>query len=137
MDKPDSKPPYKPFGLHLMWDAYNCAPKTLNNFRLVYKTLDKIPEILKMNKLTKPYVVFAEGNGKNDPGGWSGFIIIQESHISIHTFIRKRFVTADIYSCKKFNIKKSVDFFKKTFKPGEVEYKVQTRGRKYPKKNID
>ncbi|EKD65551.1 MAG: S-adenosylmethionine decarboxylase proenzyme [uncultured bacterium] len=126
-----------PFGLHLMIDMYNCNPDTLNNKGLVHNILDTLPKKIGMRKLIEPHVVFAKSNGKKDPGGWSGFVIIQESHISLHTFIKRRFVTADVYSCKKFNTKKVTDYFKEIFKTQDVEFYIETRGKKYPAENID
>lgn len=126
-----------PFGLHLMLDAYNCDPKMLNDKKLVYNILDTLPEKIGMKKLMKPYVLFAEANDKRDPGGWSGFVMIQESHISLHTFIKRRFVTADVYSCKKFDTKKIINYFKKVFKTPDVESYIETRGKRYPLKDID
>ena len=120
-----------------MLDAYNCDPKILNEADLVYKILDVLPEKIGLKKLMKPYVLFAKGNKKRDPGGWSGFVMIQESHISLHTFIKRRFITADVYSCKKFNAKKVINYFKKAFKTKDIETYVETRGKKYPDKNID
>jgi S-adenosylmethionine decarboxylase len=127
----------RPFGLHLMFEAYNCSPKVLNNSNLVYNLLDELPGMIGMHKLIKPYVVFAEGNDKRDPGGWSGFVIIQESHISLHTFIKRRFITADVYSCKEFDPNIAIDYFKKLFKTEDIEVKVEVRGEKYPEANID
>ena len=126
-----------PFGLHLMIDAYNCDPNTLNDQNLVYNILDTLPEKIGMKKLMKPYVLFAEANDKRDPGGWSGFVMIQESHISIHTFIKRRFITADVYSCKEFNTKIAIEYFKDIFKTKDIECSIENRGKKYPNRNID
>ncbi len=120
-----------------MLDGYNCDPKPLSDANLVYKTLDILPEKIGMRKLMKPYVVFAAANDKRDPGGWSGFVIIQESHISLHTFIKRRFITADVYSCKMFDSKVVLNHFKKTFKTKDVEFYIETRGKRYPSTNID
>lgn len=126
-----------PFGLHVTIDAYDCDPSSLNDQSLVYKILDELPEIISMHKLMKPYVIFAEGNDKKDPGGWSGFVMIQESHISVHTFIKRRFITADVYSCKEFDTQIAIDYFKKAFKTEDVETHIEVRGKKYPAENID
>jgi len=131
------KPEDKPFGLHLMLEAYNCPPEVLNDANLAYKILDEVPAKIGMKKLIKPYVVFAEPNGKRDPGGWSGFVIVQESHVSLHTFIKRRFVTVDVYSCKEFNPDVAIEYFRKAFKTDELEYHVEVRGLKYPPANID
>ncbi len=127
----------KPFGLHLMIDAYNCDPAVLNDANVVYKLLDELPEKIGMKKLIKPYVVFAEGNDKKDPGGWSGFVIIQESHIAIHTFIKRRFITVDVYSCTEFDTEFTIQYFKDIFKTEDMEIEVEKRGKKYPPENID
>lgn len=126
-----------PFGMHLMLDAYDCDPEILNDKNLVYRVLDVLPERIGMKKLMNPYVLFAEGNNKRDPGGWSGFVIIQESHLSLHTFIKRRFITADIYSCKKFDTEVAIKYFKKVFKTKDIECNVEDRGKKYPERNID
>ena len=126
-----------PFGLHLMMDIYNCAPQVLNDKDLVLKILNTLPKKLGMRVLLEPVVTFAQPNGKRDPGGWSGFVMIQESHISVHTFIKRRFVTIDIYSCKHFDTQYAIDYFIKMFKTNDVEYEIEVRGKKYPSKDID
>lgn len=125
------------FGLHFMLDAYNCDPHVLNDQTTVYHILDDLPAHIGMRQLSKPYVIFAEGNNKKDPGGWSGFVIIEESHISIHTFIRRRFITVDVYSCREFDANKTLKYFKDKFKTKDVELYIQKRGIKYPAENID
>lgn len=125
------------FGLHLMLDAYNCDPLVLRDQTLVYNILDDLPVKLGMKQLSKPYVVFAEDNHIKDPGGWSGFVMIQESHISVHTFIKRRFISVDVYSCKDFDTKKTIRYFKNRFKTTDVETYIQKRGQRYPAHNID
>jgi S-adenosylmethionine decarboxylase len=120
-----------------MLDAYDCDPKILNDTKVVYTILDDLPEKIGMHKLTKPYVVFAKGNDKKDPGGWSGFVIIEESHISLHTFIKRRFISVDVYSCKKFDADFAINYFKEKFKTQNVESYIQVRGKNYPAENID
>lgn len=125
------------FGLHLMVDAYDCDQKVLANANLLYKLLDSLPTELGMRKMIKPYIVSTEGNNIKDPGGWSGFILIEESHISLHTFVKRGFVTIDVYSCKEFDIKIALKYLKKVFKTSNLEYIVEKRGKKYPAENIE
>lgn len=126
-----------PFGLHLTLELYDCSKESINNPKLVKKMLSELPDMLGMRILTQPQVVFANPNGKRDPGGYSGFVMIQESHISIHTFIKRRFVTADVYSCKHFNAEKAVKYFKQMFKTEDIEYSTEERGHRYPAEDID
>lgn len=126
-----------PFGLHLLLDLYDCSPETLNKENLVHEILNALPDKLGMKKLMDPYVLLARANDKRDPGGWSGFVMIQESHISIHTFIKRRFVTVDVYSCKQFDTEEVILYFKNVFGTENVEQHVVNRGTHYPAENID
>lgn len=94
-------------------------------------------DALHMRPLIKPIVISAPENQIKDPGGWSGFVIIAESHIAIHTFPRRRFLTADVYTCQN-NIDQNyiVDFFEKKFQLESIEKHFITRGLKYPENNL-
>src|SRR6266702_4120019 len=121
-----------PFGLHVTLDMYNCAPSVLNDKDFIGDMLNTLPGKLGMKKLMEPVVTFAQPNGKKDAGGWSGFVMIQESHISIHTFIKRRFVTMDIYSCKQFDAQESIAYFKEVFQPESIDAEIVVRSKKYP-----
>src|SRR3989338_11242378 len=120
------------FGLHLTIDGYGCREKTLSNMEYVFEVLNDLPVFLRMHKLITPYVVAAPANDKKDPGGYSGFVMIQESHISIHTFPKRRFVSIDVYSCKSFEHKKTERYLAKAFGIRERETNVIVRGTHYP-----
>lgn len=125
------------FGEHLMIDGYFGEENLLNNRELVLHLLDKLPEELGMTKLSEPVVFFAEGNDKKDPGGWSGFVVIAESHISIHTFPKRGFVSMDAYTCRNgLETKKIEDYLIDTFKLRETEINFVKRGTRYPESNL-
>jgi len=125
------------FGEHLMIDGYNGDSKKLNDKKLVLKCLNELPAKVGMKKLGPPKIYQAYDNGKKDPGGWSGFVIIAESHISIHTFPAKRFVSIDVYTCKNGLGKEIIiKYFKKIFKLKTMEINFIKRGKKYPKFNF-
>ena len=126
-----------PFGLHLMLDMYGCSPDVLDDKAAIFNLLQTLPRQLGMKILLAPVIAFAQPNGKRDPGGWSGFVLIQESHISVHTFIKRRFVTVDIYSCKSFDTDKSIELLKQVFKPQTIDSEVEVRGKHYPPEDID
>ena len=135
MASSNSKKPL--FGMHLMLDGYGCAKEPLADANILYNLLDKLPEKIGMTKMTKPYIVFTDGNNEKDPGGWSGFVLIEESHISIHTFIKRKFFTFDLYSCKEFDTEIVIKDLKKLFKTSDVEFSVEERGKKYPTENLE
>jgi len=125
-----------PFGMHLMFDAYDCDPSVLDDANVLYNLLDGLPAKLGMRPMIKPYIVRTPGNDKRDPGGWSGFVLIEESHISFHTFVRRKFVTVDIYTCKSFDTERATKELKEFFKTDNAETHVEIRGKNYPPENI-
>jgi S-adenosylmethionine decarboxylase len=125
------------FGEHVMVDGYGGSPVLLDDRKLVRGCLDELCDLMKMYRLGKPQVYRAPDNHMKDPGGWSGFVVIAESHISIHTFPKRKFLTADIYTCKNgIDANFFVDFLKKKFKLDDVEMTLVERGLKYPERNI-
>ena len=125
------------FGEHITIDGYGGDPELLNNEKVVSSVLSDLPKKLGMSTLSVPMVVSAPDNGLKDPGGWSGFVIIAESHISLHTFPKRRFVSADVYTCKNgMDMKTIVDYFTETFKLSDVETNFIKRGTKYPVQNL-
>jgi S-adenosylmethionine decarboxylase len=65
--------------------------------------------------------------------GLSGIVIIAESHLAIHTFPDKGFVTVDIFSCKDFDVKTAVDAIIDAFQPETWDEQLIMRGREFPK----
>ena len=125
------------FGEHITIDGYGGDYELLNRKEVVSSVLSDLTEKLGMKMLSRPMVVSAAGNWAKDPGGWSGVEIIAESHISIHTFPKRRFMSADVYSCRNgLDVKKIVAYFTKTFKLSDVETHFIRRGTRYPAENL-
>ncbi len=125
------------FGEHLTIDGYGGDELKLNNSNLVKFALNDLVNKIEMNKLCEPQVFFAEGNGKKDSGGWSGYVVIQESHISIHTFPKRGFVSIDVYTCKE-GLQKDliVKYFIDLFTLKDIETNFIIRGTRYPVQDI-
>ncbi len=120
-----------------MLDGYGGEESLLDDRALVEHCLKDLPVQIGMNILFGPEVVHAGDNGKKDPGGWSGFLIIAESHISIHTFPKRGFVSIDVYTCKEgLGIEFISNYFREVFKLKELETNFVKRGTKYPSENI-
>ena len=120
-----------------MLDGYLGSEEKLNDKNLVLKCLNELCTKMNMHQLTKPEVYFAKGNDERDPGGWSGFVVIEESHISIHTFPKKGFVSADVYTCKNgMDLALIESYLKDMFGLKETETNFTKRGTKYPVENI-
>ena len=121
------------FGEHVMIDGYKGSEEKLNNKEVVLHCLQDLPKRLGMNLLCEPVVYFAEPNHIKDPGGWSGFVVIMESHMSIHTFPKKGFVSIDAYTCKNgMDVQQIVSYFEEAFDLKESEVNFVKRGTRYP-----
>ena len=120
-----------------MVDGYGGSYEKLNSREVVLKCLNELPEILGMSKLAAPVVYEAPGNDAKDPGGWSGFVVISESHISVHTFPARGFVSIDVYTCKNgLDNRYTVKYFKDAFGLRDTEENFVERGKKYPTNNL-
>ncbi|HEY9680131.1 MAG TPA: adenosylmethionine decarboxylase [Oculatellaceae cyanobacterium] len=120
------------FGPHLILEAYGCPKDLLADLGLVSQALDAYPEQLDMTKIMPPYVFRYQGTVPDD-WGVSGIVLIAESHISIHTFPDKQFVTLDIFSCREFDVDAAVEYFCSIFKPESVDKQLLMRGREFPR----
>ena len=124
------------FGLHVTIDASGCDKRKLASVTLVYDILNKLPDKIGMTKMTLPYVVkwldkFAEGTE-----GVSGFVMIAESHISIHTFPDQDYVFMDIFSCREFDAEMAVKHLTEAFEARKYQKNTLKRGNDFPRKLI-
>ncbi len=126
MDKPEFG-----FGVHLIVDGYGCDRPSLENMNLIYNFLDEYPPQMEMTKIMPPYVFRYKGAVPED-WGISGFVLIAESHISIHTFPDKEYLSLDMFSCKPFDVDRAVETIKGFFKIQKYEMKVLDRGQEFP-----
>ena len=89
------------FGPHLVFDGFGCPRERLEDLTALYRLLDGLPDRIRMTKIMPPYV-FRHGLPEDPAGGLSGFVLIAESHISLHTFPGRGYVNADVFSCETF-----------------------------------
>lgn len=125
------------FGTHITIDGYGGSESRLDDEKLVRSCLDELTQLLGMHQLAPPQVYFADGNGLKDPGGWTGFVVVTESHISMHTFPFRRFLSADVYTCKgEMDLNFIEKYFREKFILADIESNYIVRGLKYPLKNV-
>ena len=125
------KPEYG-FGKHLMLDGYECNRERLEDISLIYNFLSEYPAEIGMTKIMPPYVFRYDAKNPRD-WGISGFVLIAESHISIHTFPEKNYLSLDIFSCKEFEAEQAISYVSKLFAVQKSEVKLQDRGLEFPK----
>ena len=93
--------------MHLLIDGYGADPERLWDQSFLRNFLDEYPVRLGMTKITDPKVLRYNAPVESD-SGITGFVVIAESHISVHTFPHRRYVNIDIFSCKSFDSEKAL-----------------------------
>jgi S-adenosylmethionine decarboxylase len=100
--------------MHVIIDGYGGDPDQLSDENEVGVVLDRYPEMMGMTKITQPTVIRYRGT-KPEDWGVSGYVMIAESHIALHTFPERRLVWADIFSCKDFDATAVLEDLKQRF----------------------
>src|SRR3990167_4589849 len=90
---------------HLLIDVRGASPKILNDEKGLEDFLRSLPGLIHMSILYGPVVKM----GIPENPGLSGFVIIDYSHISIHTFTKYSEALVDIFSCKPYDQDEAVN----------------------------
>ena len=123
------------FGVHLMLDGYGCDSSKLESEKFIYKFLDEFPNDIGMTKIMQPSVL-KYSDADSSECGISGFVLIAESHVSVHTFPSSGYVSIDIFSCKSFDLGMAEREIAERFDIGRVEKNVLDRGVEYPRDTV-
>lgn len=112
-------------GYHLVCEGIDCDRKNLADPEIIRSFLENFPDEIGMTKITVPKVESyeSEDNGRVI----SGLVMIAESHISIHAFCDRKYLFADIFSCRSFDPKLALERLKQHFGAQEVNYQFIRR----------
>jgi S-adenosylmethionine decarboxylase len=112
--------------MHVIIDGYGGDPEQLSDENVVRVILDQYPEMMGMTKITQPTVLRYKGT-KPEDWGVSGFVMIAESHLAMHTFPERRLIWADIFSCKDFDPAPILEDMKQRFGFRQMDVKIIER----------
>ena len=92
-------------GKHLLVDFYDIKSEALKDINLLDSCLIGAAKICGLTPLDRPkFYQFPNG-------GATGFLILSESHISLHTYPEYNFMAMDLFSCGKGDPNDAVNFF--------------------------
>jgi S-adenosylmethionine decarboxylase len=114
-------------GNHLIIDGIDVEFKLLNDKKLIKNLLKELPSVVGMHTLTRPKVIRATPK-KWDTGGITGFVILSESNISIHTYPQEGRFYLDLFSCMEFDVDKAVYYLKDKLKLKNFKKTLLKRG---------
>lgn len=91
---------------HIIIDITGISQEKLTDTKGIENLLNTLPGQIGMNILVAPKVV--EGIPENP--GITGYVIIDFSHISVHTFTNKDLAMVDVFSCKAYDQEVATNF---------------------------
>src|SRR5437660_11639057 len=113
--------------VHLMLELYGCDRQLLSNESLIRRVLDEYPARVDMEKVSPVHLYDIETSNPLD-AGLSGFVVIAQSHISLHAWPEDGEVDIDICSCEEFSQEDAIAFAKEMFQSDDVEAHFVVRG---------
>ena len=113
--------------IHLMLELYGCDRNILSNESLIRSVLDEYPARVEMEKVSPVHLYQIETSNPLD-AGLSGFVVIAQSHISLHAWPEYGEVDIDICSCKEFSQEDAIAFAKHMFQTDDIEAHFVVRG---------
>ena len=116
--------------MHLVIDGYGADPEYISDEGKILTFLQEYRDAISMTPISSPQVLTFRGKVEND-WGVSGFILIAESHISVHTFPDRGYVNVDIFSCKYFDPEKAKSEVVEMFALDKIDFRILERGLEY------
>lgn len=108
-------------GTHFIAEFFGC--KRIKNSKFVECALFKAAKAANVKVIDSKFHKFT-------PYGLTGYLLITESHISIHTWPEFNYAAVDVFTCGVHTMpEKAIAYLKKVFKASEVKIKKITRGK--------
>lgn len=85
-----------PNGVHYLIGFFGCDPKQIDDEKFWRKVLEDGVKKSNISILEKSFFKF-------DPQGVTGFMLLEASHVSIHTWPEYGYVACDVFSCAPYN----------------------------------
>lgn len=113
-------------GLLLAVEMSGCPLELLKDKDLVESFINDLPAKVGMTLVQKARMVFLDAENQID-SGYSGTSILAESHVALHAWHNRGYVSLHLYSCKDFDEKSVLDYTKKFFQPKRIKYECMTQ----------
>lgn len=108
-------------GNHIILDIWEANSQKLNDPNFIINTLKKACIAAGATILKENYVQF-------EPEGVTAFLILSESHCSIHSWPSKNYASIDCYTCGKTNVEKTIPIFLIDFEAKKHKINILQRG---------
>ena len=106
-----------------MLELHECDGALLNDIQQIKKIMCQAALIAKATIVTEHFHHFS-------PYGVSGVVIIQESHLTIHTWPEYGYAAIDVFTCSsKLSLQEAVQYITEQFNAENVTQYYQYRGK--------
>jgi S-adenosylmethionine decarboxylase len=108
-------------GAHVLADFWGCQFGKLDDAKLLMGSLRQAAGKANMT-------ILGERSHKFDPQGFTGILLLSESHISIHTYPERGYAAIDVYTCGGGMTRRAIDYLKEVLQPKYVREMHVCRG---------
>src|SRR3990167_1610113 len=98
----------KALGRHILVEFLNCKADVLNDVAAIENAMVEAAQIAGATVINSTFHHFS-------PYGVSGVVVIQESHLAIHTWPEYRYAAVDLFTCGEMDAWISFDYLKECF----------------------
>lgn len=113
----------KNYGQELILDLDNCNPKVIRSKKKLQEFINQLCRLIRMKKYGRTIIRYF---GQNSPetAGYSVVQLIETSSIVAHFSELYNSAYLNIFSCKSFDEKKTVQFVREFFNAKKIKKKV-------------
>jgi S-adenosylmethionine decarboxylase proenzyme len=109
------------FGQHLLVEYHGCDRQVLDELDQIELLMRSAAEAAGATVVTSAFHRFA-------PQGVSGVVVVEESHLSIHTWPERGYAAVDFYTCGECRPERAHEFLRRELRAGLAEVMRVTRG---------
>lgn len=109
-------------GTHLLMDFFEIDADRLRDADLAGAALLLAAERGRMTPVAAPVIHPFPG------GGLTGYLLLRESHIAVHTYPEHGYAAFDLFACGRADPPAALDALRATFRPGRERVRELPRG---------
>jgi S-adenosylmethionine decarboxylase len=115
----------RPDGYHLIMELYGCDSDKINSRKYLYQVVRSAVKRYGLTNLGSRFHQF-------EPHGVTGFTLLAQSHISLHTWPEYGYLVLDIFTCgDQSQADRLADYLLKRLRPSVVNRQVLRKGYQY------
>lgn len=122
MTRPIRLPVTQALGRHVLLELYQCPVELL-------KAGDELEGFMKAAAERMGATVVTSNFHQFSPYGISGVVIIQESHLTLHTWPEHQYAAVDIFTCGEIDLEAGIEHLIEAFQAKSADWKLYERGK--------